>query len=410
MKRSTRAFIAACALVVAAPAIQPSLAQATSVDQAKAEVDRIVDELDRLEEQSDKLAEDYVVAIDDKNQLDAEIVEAEKNVAAKEAELSELQGNLAEVAVRAFSGSGTDVLGPLFSSATVYNDALQRDQYSRVALDVGTASTDDLDQVIEDLADARADLEAKLARAEELTVDIAAKQTATEDLRAQYITKRAEAESRLGEAIAAEEQRRAEAAYQKLLAEQQAEQDAAAASANSSSANSEFRRRQLGWRQLGWRQLRWWQLRWRDSVGGSVAAAPAPATGGGGGGGGGGSAPPASSVASIAVNAAMGQIGVPYRYATSSPGVNFDCSGLTKYAWGVAGVSLPHQSRAQAAMLPSVSAANAQPGDLIFYYSPISHVGVYLGGGSLVHAPNTGSHVKTSGVNWGKVTAIGRPG
>jgi cell wall-associated NlpC family hydrolase len=57
-----------------------------------------------------------------------------------------------------------------------------------------------------------------------------------------------------------------------------------------------------------------------------------------------------------------------------------------------------------------VPAAAAQPGDLLFYYSPISHVGIYLGGGRLVHAPNSGTVVKVSSVSWGKVTAVGRPG
>ena len=71
---------------------------------------------------------------------------------------------------------------------------------------------------------------------------------------------------------------------------------------------------------------------------------------------------------------------------------------------------LPRNSRAQAAATPSVPVADAQPGDLIFYYSPISHVGIYLGGGQLVHAPNSGSNVKTGGVNWSKVTYVGRPG
>lgn len=121
-------------------------------------------------------------------------------------------------------------------------------------------------------------------------------------------------------------------------------------------------------------------------------------------------APPPSSRAGVAVNAALGQQGVPYRYATSSPGVAFDCSGLTKYAWAQAGVYLPHQSRAQYASIPHVAKGSAQPGDLIFYYSPISHVGVYLGGGQFVHAPNTGSVVKVAGVNWGKVSGVGRPG
>jgi cell wall-associated NlpC family hydrolase len=103
-------------------------------------------------------------------------------------------------------------------------------------------------------------------------------------------------------------------------------------------------------------------------------------------------------------------LGVPYRYAQASPGVAFDCSGLTYYAWAQAGVNLPRNSRMQAAAIPRVPIAAAQPGDLLFYYSPISHVGIYLGNGQLVHAPNTGTHVKVANVRWGKVVAVGRPG
>ncbi|MFP5487451.1 MAG: C40 family peptidase, partial [Acidimicrobiia bacterium] len=86
------------------------------------------------------------------------------------------------------------------------------------------------------------------------------------------------------------------------------------------------------------------------------------------------------------------------------------CSGLTHFAWAKAGVYLPRNSRAQMAATPRVPAAAAQPGDLIFYYSPISHVGIYLGGGPLVHAPNSGTVVKVANVSWNKVTAVGRPG
>ena len=120
--------------------------------------------------------------------------------------------------------------------------------------------------------------------------------------------------------------------------------------------------------------------------------------------------PAPSALAGTAIAAALGQQGVPYAAYTSSPGVSFDCSGLTSYAWGQAGVYLPHQSRAQAASVPHVPASAAQAGDLIFYYSPISHVGIYLGDGTLIHAPNTGSFVKVAPVNWDKVAVVGRPG
>lgn len=119
---------------------------------------------------------------------------------------------------------------------------------------------------------------------------------------------------------------------------------------------------------------------------------------------------PASSPAEIAVDAALSQLGVPYRYAASNPGVAFDCSGLTKWAWGQAGVSLPHSSRQQYDSVRHVSAGEARRGDLVFYYSPISHVGIYIGNGQMVHAPNSGSVVEVVSVNWGKVTGVGRPG
>ena len=135
----------------------------------------------------------------------------------------------------------------------------------------------------------------------------------------------------------------------------------------------------------------------------SVAAAPkvAPAAP---------SIPAASSRAGTAINAALSQVGVGYRYATAEPGVAFDCSGLTSWAWAQAGVSLPHQSRAQQASVPNVPKEAAQPGDLLFFYSPISHVSIYLGGGQHVHARNSGTTVAVAAVNWGSVVAVGRPG
>ena len=112
----------------------------------------------------------------------------------------------------------------------------------------------------------------------------------------------------------------------------------------------------------------------------------------------------------IAVSAASSQVGVPYKFAAESPGVAFDCSGLTKYAWGKAGVYIPHQSSAQYGSTPHVPIDQVQPGDLIFYYAPIGHVGIYIGGGSMIHAPAPGKFVSVTTVNWNKVVGVSRPG
>src|SRR5262245_57368564 len=93
--RLSRALLLVSTVVLAAPAIDAQVASATSVDDQRREVERIVDQLDNLGEQADQLAEQYAVAVDDKNQLDVEIAQAEQRVAAKQAELGQLQGDLA---------------------------------------------------------------------------------------------------------------------------------------------------------------------------------------------------------------------------------------------------------------------------------------------------------------------------
>jgi cell wall-associated NlpC family hydrolase len=93
-----------------------------------------------------------------------------------------------------------------------------------------------------------------------------------------------------------------------------------------------------------------------------------------------------------ALLAALTQLGVPYRSHTSEPGVGFDCSGLTTYAWGVAGQELPRQSRMQINESKRVERSAAQAGDLMYYPG---HVMMFLGiGDAMVHARQRGSEVE----------------
>jgi cell wall-associated NlpC family hydrolase len=102
--------------------------------------------------------------------------------------------------------------------------------------------------------------------------------------------------------------------------------------------------------------------------------------------------------AGAAIQAALAQVGDPYVYAASGPDA-FDCSGLTSYAYAAAGIALPHSSRAQSGLGPQVSRAELQAGDLVFFYSPISHVGLYIGNGMMVHARTYGSPVAVTSVD-----------
>jgi cell wall-associated NlpC family hydrolase len=131
-----------------------------------------------------------------------------------------------------------------------------------------------------------------------------------------------------------------------------------------------------------------WQQAQRAAA--AAAAAAAAQNSGGGGGGGGFVPPPNASGAAVAIAAAESQIGVPYVWGTASPGHSFDCSGLTSWAWGQAGVYLPHSSAMQASATPDVSYSDLQPGDLVFFYSPVSHVGLYVGGGMMIDASHSG--------------------
>ncbi|MCA1727224.1 MAG: NlpC/P60 family protein [Actinobacteria bacterium] len=120
--------------------------------------------------------------------------------------------------------------------------------------------------------------------------------------------------------------------------------------------------------------------------------------------------PDATPGAQDAIAAAYSVMGTPYQWGGASPETGFDCSGLTMWAWAHAGVSLPHSSAAQYSVLPHVDRDDLQPGDLLFFYSPIHHVGMYLGGGQMIHSPHTGSYVGVAPVDWGNYVGAGRPG
>jgi peptidoglycan DL-endopeptidase CwlO len=138
----------------------------------------------------------------------------------------------------------------------------------------------------------------------------------------------------------------------------------------------------------------------RSSVPSRPSAPVAPPPSGGGGGGGGGSA-------AAVVAYARAQVGKPYCYGGSGPGC-FDCSGLTMMAWRQAGVSLPHSSASQYSVGRRVSAGELQPGDLIFYYSPISHVSVYIGNGQRISATHTGDYVRVQSLG-SSIVGFARP-
>jgi peptidoglycan DL-endopeptidase CwlO len=377
-----------------------TVAQADSVGTQKQKVDQIAEQLDNLENRLGQLDEDYGAAQDRKAELDQEIADSQAKIAQQQSRLDELSGVLGDIAVDKYVSGSALELSPLFSNAAAYSEAEQKDSLSRLALDSGSGSTDEMLALAEDLAKEQASLDRKQKQVADLVSTLDSKLAEAQTLQDEYTQKLSSAQADLGVAIEQERERRAEAAAAAEIAKQQQAAAAASAAAAANTKSAAAAAPRGGGTGGG------------SSGGGTTTpTSPDPAPGGGDdGGGGGSSAPPVSSMAGTAINAAMSQLGVPYRFAAESPGVAFDCSGLTKYAWGQAGVYLPHQSGAQYGSIPHVSQSEIQPGDLIFYKSPIGHVAIYIGGGSMIHAPATGQVVQVAVVNWAKVVGIGRPG
>jgi cell wall-associated NlpC family hydrolase len=119
-----------------------------------------------------------------------------------------------------------------------------------------------------------------------------------------------------------------------------------------------------------------------------------------------GSIPNIAGSAGTAVAFAFRQLGKTYVYATAGPN-HFDCSGLTMAAWAAAGKSLPHNAAEQYSATSRISRSALQPGDLVFY-SGLAHVAIYIGGGTIIHAPHTGTVVKKAPINIESIYGYGR--
>jgi peptidoglycan DL-endopeptidase CwlO len=111
----------------------------------------------------------------------------------------------------------------------------------------------------------------------------------------------------------------------------------------------------------------------------------------------------------VAAAKACSLIGKPYMWAATGP-AGYDCSGLTLTAWAASGVSLRHYTRWQWGDTRAVSQADLRPGDLVFYYSDLHHVGIYIGANTIVHAPHSGDYVRMAPLDRMPVAGYRRPG
>lgn len=366
--RPPHGWLTAGAAAILVALVGPAqLAVADGVDEAQRQVDRTAAELEKYRDDLGRIEENYSNAQERQTELQQEIAESQVRIDEMQSQLGTVQTVLTDIAVDRFVTGDSFMNSPLFASASSFIEGEQKSALGLAAIDSGASSMDSLQALFDQLSDEQTRQERKKQELGELITTLETQQADYESLEKEYTEKLAQAKRDLGEAKLKEaEERRAAAAR------------VSRRSASSGGSTSSTR-----------------------SSGGS--------SGGGGGGAGGGSYPAPSSRAQVAVNAALSQIGVPYKYATANPGVSFDCSGLTAWAWERAGVSLPHQSGRQYSSTAHVPLDQAQPGDLIFYYTPIGHVALYIGGGRIVHAAQPGTNVTIATVSWNKVVGVGRP-
>jgi cell wall-associated NlpC family hydrolase len=308
----------------------------------------------------------------------AEAEQARQQVQVAEAAVGTARDQVRQVARSAYTGDQLSTLQAMLSSTSA-DEMLDR---------VGTLGTiaDHNNEVLAAAQAATEQADAAEAAAEKATADA---QTLVDQVAAQQ----ADLNTQIAEY---------KAAYDRLSAEEKARAEAeAAAAARAAAADAAARASQAASRAERAQSSSAGSSSAGSSSSSSAAAAPAaPAA----------AAPAAGGAAATAVRTALAQQGKPYVWAAAGPS-SFDCSGLVQYAYAAAGISLPHSSSAQARMGTAVTRAQLQPGDLIAFYSPVSHIGIYIGNGQMVHAPTSGDVVKVASIDvMGSITAMRRLG
>ena len=348
-KRRHVAARLAMAVLIASSAIIGA-ATISSAAPSREEVEQAEARLDQLNQELSLLVERYNQAQIQLQEVQGRLGDVRAQAEQAQAEADRAVASLNASAARAYTGVGSQI-ATLFEATSIadFSDRLEF---------IGSMAQADADLAL------GAELARQEARwtAEELAATVEERQGLLE----QIGSDRDVIESRIDEARDLYETLNRE--FQEALAAQQAAQEAAEEAAENGASS------------------------------GGVNPGPTPTP------------PPVSGSAGAAIAAAYSVIGTPYVFGAADPNVGFDCSGLTMWAWAQAGVSLPHSSAAQYSSLPHVAQSDVQPGDLLFFYSPISHVGMYVGGGRMVHASHPGVPVQVVSVYWDSFVGAARPG
>ncbi|PIE21452.1 MAG: hypothetical protein CSA64_01955 [Arachnia propionica] len=341
----------------------------TGVGVAHADPDKVEEakaELEKLEEAASNIDQEIIEATARADEAKVKLTQLEQDLAVQQQKVDELTQDLGDIAGIAMATRGMHLTAQLVTSsdensfltglAVIQNEASRTNsQVQAVQVEQGR-------------------LDSLRAEADAVNKQLAADLKAKQELAASYDAKVAEAEA-VYNRLNAEEQARLRRLEREREARRQAEQrrrEQAAARANRGSESRPAATQSQSSNQ--------------QSEQSSSESSGGESSGGN------------SSRAQKAVDIALAQVGKRYSWGSSGPN-SFDCSGLMRYAYGKVGISLSRSSRAQSRNGRRVSIDNLRPGDLVFYYSPISHVGMYIGNGKIVHAANPRRGVRVASLH-----------
>ena len=347
--------------------VLPAHADPDAVAEAKAD-------LERIQQQSSAIDQGIIEASDRAAQGRTKLAEVTVDLEQQESMVAQMSTDLGEIAIVQLQSGGFDITAQLLTSdsessflsglATIQNEA-NRSNAALQLLQVEQAEVDNL-----------------RAEADRTNITLQADLEAKEELALEFEAKEAEAEA-VHDRLSAEERER----LRQIEIQRQREQEEADRLARVAAERARIAAGQAADLEADTTSE---SSEETDRPNGPTTASPVekPATSTAG------NSPRAQS----AISAATSKVGSTYVWGTSGPST-FDCSGLMSYAYAQVGISLPRSSRAQFSMGTSVAKSDLQPGDLVFYYSPVSHVGMYIGDGKIVDAANPRSGVRITSVN-----------
>ncbi|MEE1826010.1 NlpC/P60 family protein [Streptomyces sp. BE20] len=340
--------------------------------------DQVKEQVDQLNEQAEIATEKLNGAQAKQQELQKQVGDLQDKVARQQAVVTEAQGGLAEIAGEQYRTGGISQTVQLVLSSSPDNFLNQADALNQAG-STQSGALKELQEQQRRLDQDRTETQNKLGELEATTQQL---KTSKEEVQAK-LTKAQDLFNTLSE----QERLAIRAAEEKAAAEAKAKADAAkaeAAKVAKAKADAERASRENDRTNLSAPSTQAPSTQAPAAPASSAPAAPKPA------------APAAnSSRAAAAIAAAESKLGAPYVYGATGPS-SFDCSGLTGWAYAQAGVSLPRTSQAQAGAGTRIGSdiSQAQPGDLVIFYGDRHHVGIYVGGGQVIHAPKPGASVR----------------